>query len=180
MTVIAFPNIDETFRLACRELLNEYFQDGGNFLINSQMMQFYKTELHFDIDKVQPAGYPRFCLVGSREADIFEGWCTNALGQKCRVRRFAIKRTAYLSMPRQGPTQVQVGTDTKLISPKWESLQTWWSQFVTVFTTQRAKCVAKGIMNPRLVFSPVQGADKEFLVAIGGFECTAEVSYVWE
>jgi hypothetical protein len=180
MTSVSFPEIETTFATACNEVLEEYFGLGGEFPINSQNMQFYRTELHYNIDKVRPITYPRFCIVGSREATIFEGHCTNAAGQRCRVRRLALKRTAYLSMPRQGPIKVDVGGVIKQVSPDWLVMNKLWSQFLTVFMTQQVKFRSRGIINPRLGFSPVQGTDKEFLALIGPLDCNVEVNFVWE
>lgn len=176
-TPVTFPDIEGTFQLACAEVLDPFFLNGYTGVIRGTVTEILQTEVHYNIDKVQPIRTPRMCIVGTRTVEGFQSKCQDSSGNFVRARKISLRKTAYLSIPRQGPLLVNNGLNNKQFIPTWEYINRVWSQFSLIFHTQQVAFRARGILNPRLAFTPVQGSEKEFLVGIGSFDCNVQFSY---
>ncbi|NOJ28251.1 MAG: hypothetical protein DA330_09605 [Nitrososphaera sp.] len=177
ITPVTFPNVEGTFQVACNEVLNPFFSGGFYGLVQGIQTSISQVDIHYNIDQVGAGTLPRFCLVGTRNLDILQAKCETPEHSLLRVRKLSLRKTAYLSMPKQGPIRVKNGAENKQFVASWDLLLQFWASFSLIFHSQQSGFRLRGILNPRLSMTPVQVPDKEYFVGLGGFDCNVQVSY---
>lgn len=185
MIKVGLPNVVETFHRAFHEVVSPFLSTGNPQMIMGLMVYFYKAELFYSLDYLDPKGdklgSPFIVFAGNRPGTYKTEKC---LDPRQPTRSFAYEKrqqvfkTVYVGFPRTmvavPPPYSDQGAKRKVSMQDTEQL---WSQLSLVLDHQHKNFNDRGIFNPRLPAVPAQTQNLDYFMVQG--EMQVETRYTF-
>lgn len=183
MNVVSLPSVTETFQRGLDEVLRPYFSNGNPQMIMGLMVYFYKAELYYNKDRLDPRGEkietPFINFLGNRTGTFSSQKCQDPRQPNqpfAYERRQQVFRTVYVAVPKALTLVLPPYSDpTSIRQAQWMDAERIWDQLLLVLENQYKNLNTHGIFNARLPAVPAQQADLDYLLLRG--ELQAEIRF---
>jgi len=175
MNTVSLPSTVETFHRGFDEVLRPFLSNGNPIMIMGLMVYFYKAELHYNFDRLDPKAAkmenPFICIVGNRTGNFSEQKCQDPRQPKQPFgyeHREQIFRSVYVGFPRaMTVVQPPYSDPTNTHQASMMDAERLWSQLFLVLDHQHKNFNARGIFNPRLPAIPAQVPHLDYILVRG-------------